>query len=418
MKLKQLFNPYIVGSIFYFLTVYNSFSQSNWMKHQNNPILENFSTWTNDLMDPVVLHHDGIFKMWFGAMTSGTVQIGYAESVDGINWIPLPNPVILSGNTGNWDQDKSPGSVLIVNDTIKMWFSASTTAFEYDGTIGYAWSVDSNIWNVLPNPVLEPGSPGNWEETGVLIPALYFDGNNYHMWYNGWEGLTLTDPGRVGYATSTNGIDWVKYSNNPVIDVGPNGTFYDTWILPSSIMFINNEFQLWFTGYDGFHATPIFYFKIGYATSPDGISWTIQNNDLPVLDVQSGSWENLWVREPSVIIHNKRYHMWYAGMGSNLKIGYAIGDTTIVCITEHSLGESLNCQLYPNPLKDFLFVQFDQIISDISIEVLNIIGQIVSVQKFTSVDKIKLDLSSHRKGIYIVKIRMKDAFGSYKIIHN
>jgi hypothetical protein len=67
--------------------------------------------------------------------------------------------------------------------------------------------------------------------------------------------------------------------------------------------------------------------SIGYATSHDKITWT-KNTKNPVLDKgESGSWDDIFVNIPSVIIDttNSIFRMWYSGSdeGYLAKIGYA-----------------------------------------------------------------------------------------------
>jgi hypothetical protein len=49
------------------------------------------------------------------------------------------------------------------------------------------------------NPVLEPGTEGEWDDSAVGGPSVILDGDTFKMWYQGWQG---TYPVRIGYATS------------------------------------------------------------------------------------------------------------------------------------------------------------------------------------------------------------------------
>jgi hypothetical protein len=67
--------------------------------------------------------------------------------------------------------------------------------------------------------------------------------------------------------------------------------------------------------------------RIGYATSYDKITWT-KNTNNPVLNKgESGSWDDYWVNMTSVIIDtaNSIFRMWYCGGRSEMQahIGYA-----------------------------------------------------------------------------------------------
>lgn len=325
MKTKLQIKIMAVGYFIILFAAINLTAQDHWAKYENNPVLEN-TAWSDGAGSPVVIFEDDVFKMWF---SSGDV-IGYAESTDGIDWVTNDEPVIPAGNPGAWDEERMSGSVLRVNDTLKMWYSGSSDNFQYEISIGYAWSLDNIVWHLELDPVLENGEPGNWDETGVFQPVVYYEGGTYHMWYSGFEGLTFWDSMQEGYATSTDGINWVKDTNNPVITLGEDGSFYDTWIIGGSVLFTDNEFHMWFAGWDGYSTSPFKYWRIGHATSADGVEWTVQNNSMPVVDVgPAGSWDDIWACYSSVLIHEGQFKMWYDGKGSKRKIGYAEGFETV-----------------------------------------------------------------------------------------
>jgi len=58
------------------------------------------------------------------------------------------------------------------------------------------------------NPVLYPTE--DWEKDSVLEPTVLYEDRIFKMWYTG--GVCA-----VGYATSTDGIIWDKYKNNPTL---------------------------------------------------------------------------------------------------------------------------------------------------------------------------------------------------------
>ena len=76
---------------------------------------------------------------------------------------------------------------------------------------------------------------------------LYFDGTTYRMWYAGTDG----DHDRVGYATSPDGIIWTKNPANPVINLGPSGSWDDASVDPGPIIFDGTTFQMLYNGFDG-----------------------------------------------------------------------------------------------------------------------------------------------------------------------
>ena len=141
------------------------------------------------------------------------VTVVFAIQVNGqVNWTKHPdNPVLPKGVSGDWD-DVAVGSPTII-------YNGTTYQMWYNGSdgnnanIGYATSTDKINWEKHPTPVLEHGPNGSWDDVNTLHPSVYFDGTTYHMWYTGVNGSF----GQIGYATSPDSINWTKHSGNPVL---------------------------------------------------------------------------------------------------------------------------------------------------------------------------------------------------------
>jgi len=414
MKTKLHIKIMAVGFFIILFAAINLTAQDHWAKYENNPVLEN-TAWSDGAAGPVVIFGDDAFKMWF----SSAEVIGYAESTDGIDWVTNDEPVIPAGTPGDWDEGRYPCSVLRINDTLKMWYSGSSDNFQYEISIGYAWSLDNIVWHLEADPVLENGEPGSWDETGVFQPVVYYDGATYHMWYSGFEGITLYDPMQEGYATSTDGINWAKHTNNPVIYLGEDGSFYDTWFVGTSVLFTDNEFHMWFAGWDGYSTSPFKYWRIGHATSPDGVEWTIQNHSMPVVDVgPAGSWDYRWARYSSVLIHEGQYKMWYDGKGSNTKIGFATGGW--VGLSEINDASSIHVVISPNPFTASTIIKYElDNPEDVSVIIHNHLGKVIksTVQtKGAGKHQLKWHAEGLPSGIYYYQLQAGEQFASGKIV--
>ena len=172
------------------------------------------------------------------------------------------------------------------------------------------------MWVKHPdNPVLNLGASGIWDDRGVYSPTVLFDGTEYQMWYTGHDGSNW----RIGYATSSDGIVWVKHPDNPVLNLGASGAWDDRYVGSPTVLFDGIEYKMWYTGDDGSN------YRIGYATSTDGIVWE-KHPDNPALDLgASGTWDDSLVFAPTVLFDGAKYQMWYTGDdgSSRHRIGYA-----------------------------------------------------------------------------------------------
>ena len=105
--------------------------------------------------------------------------------------------------------------------------------------------------------------------------------------------------------TQTN---WTKYEGNPILTHGPEGSWGSESVAWCTVLYSNNIYHMWYSGYDGSH------FRIGHATSVDGITW-IKDEQNPVINIGlTGSWEDTHVTAPTVIkidttlLFNSRCH--------------------------------------------------------------------------------------------------------------
>jgi len=172
------------------------------------------------------------------------------------------------------------------------------------------------------NPVLEKGISGEWDDVNIRLQCVLWDGTKYNIWYGGEDEVASA----IGYATSTDGINWIKYENNPVLEKGGPGEWDIGYIEPSSVLFNGTDYFMFYNGGVNYDEG-----IIGAATSSDGINWIKDTVNNPVLvSGESGTWNEDYVLDPHVIYENSVYKMWYGSDGwyENLgawtwKLGYA-----------------------------------------------------------------------------------------------
>ena len=248
--------------------------------------------------------------------TSGNLSISVTwEQGDGINWTEYSgNPVLDIGSSGEWDDSLIAHAAVIYNgEKYEMWYSGS------DGNhfrIGYAYSTDGINWTKYAgNPVLDIGDAGSWSNYDLFAPDVLFDGSIYRMWFSASE---TSSKGRIGYAVSVDGITWDIFSD-PVIETGSDGEWDEFFAHAPSVTYNGTSYEMWYQGYDSTR------YRIGYATSTDGVNWTKYSRN-PVLDVGStGEWDNKYIIAPNVIFDGNEYKMWYSGYatGTYWQTGYA-----------------------------------------------------------------------------------------------
>ena len=254
---------------------------------------------------PVVLSTGAVFEMWYDGSDIGDTQLGRATSPDGVAWAKdAGNPLFGSGAEGDWDEGSIwEPFVLFDGGTYEMWYTAD------DQAIGYATSTNGTTWTRRPDPVLEAGPPGAWDESGVSDPYVIKASGTYTMWYESW-----TDTGRIGCATSPDGITWTKCAANPVLEPGDPGDWDETAVHDPVVVFHDGLYHMWYRGTD-----PDWVWHIGYITSTNGIEWN-RFLTAPVLSGTPGDWDDGTLELGDVLVADGSWDMWY---GANGQVGSA-----------------------------------------------------------------------------------------------
>jgi predicted GH43/DUF377 family glycosyl hydrolase len=231
-----------------------------WTPDPANPVLEPgvSGSWDDhSIIDASVIYDGMSFHMWYGAGRAGEpTWVGYATSADGSDWTKYEfNPLtgLGPGPPGAWDElGTAPSTVLDDGGNYHMWYTGMNTGGLWQ--IGYASSPDGLAWTKHPDQVLWPSEA--WEGESVYRPEVVDYGSGFAMWYTGFRTDTAPNPlAAIGYAVSTDGINWGRWNQNPVFSPG--------WppcnILDSSAVIIEGEtVHGWFSECA----------DIGYATSP------------------------------------------------------------------------------------------------------------------------------------------------------
>lgn len=220
------------------------------------------------------------------------------------------NAVVLDvGDRGNFDSThaKYP-SILRVNDSWWMWYNGRAND-RFTGSIGLAIGNDGVHWKKQNdgNPVFKHGDPGTFDSTKVDHPTVLHFGGKFHMWYTAGDAASRYT---IGYATSIDGRQWKRENGGrPVLGPGKKGQFDDQMVLhPAVARDQRGLLHLWYNG-----VGPQKSFRVGHATSRDGVDWTRANQGKPVLQPSRvGPFDEGYVYNVFVMLEGEQFHMWYS----------------------------------------------------------------------------------------------------------
>jgi predicted GH43/DUF377 family glycosyl hydrolase len=229
-----------------------------------------------------------------------------------MNWMKDPNnPVMSGGGDGAWDRHVFWPNVIYNYDSLRyeMWYGVSAARTDeswFPNPMGYAHSRDGITWEKYFDPVME-GTPGTWDAFTTRGQTVIRENGSYKMWYVGFS--SEDDPGGIGYATSNDGLNWIKETSiNPVIvpeEAWEAGGFRTVYVLP-----VEEGYKMWYTGWNVDRSRA----DIGYATSIDGEIWVKDTQHNPVLTCgESEQWDSQFVVDPHVLRIDSLYYMFFGG---------------------------------------------------------------------------------------------------------
>lgn len=280
--------------------------------------------------NPNILIENGLYRMWYEGTGPGIGwRIGYAESNDGISF-PTRNSAPIIPITSNIEANMSDPFILHPQAALyQLWYSSY---FSYPQFFTeFATSPDNHNWTKYATTGLG-GTSGSWDATGTgRGRSVIFDGTTYRMWYAATDG---TGSWKIGYATSTDGINWHKENNGQPVITKTTDWEYDNESYPN-VFYAYGKYHMFYGTATGDMPT-----RIVYANSMDGITWDKPATLNPVLSLgAAGSWDGYNVTSPFVLIDGDQLKMWYSGYGvmnpanpNDLRwqIGYATASASIL----------------------------------------------------------------------------------------
>ena len=139
-------------------------------------------------------------------------------------------------------------------------------------------------------------------------PSVLMSTGGLRMWYYGQVGGVWG----IYTASSNNGANWTV-DRTPALMRGVNGSWDSGSVHgPSSVLYNGTGYTMYFTGNNN---TSLQSLSIGVAFSADGVHWKEYSAN-PVLKPGPDPYDSTWIMNPSVVLRNGTYYMWYTGRSS------------------------------------------------------------------------------------------------------
>ena len=275
-------------------------TRGGWVKCPANPLLGGAELGT--CFDVHVKRVSTGYRMYFSWRTH--LAIAVTDSADGIHW-GAPRIVLSPDPTSGWEDKVNRNCVVEEDDgRILMWYTGQARK---RSLIGLAESTDGGIsfHRVGTEPVMIPEFP--WERDSVMNPFVLKENGVYRMWYAAGETY---EPNALGYAESTDGVNWKKSRINPIFCAGKESCDSARVGGCEVLKRPDGSYIMFYIGYEDIHTA-----RICAAASPDGIrQWTRLASN-PLVSPGRDCWDGDACYKPSVVFEpdKSRWRLWYNG---------------------------------------------------------------------------------------------------------
>ena len=239
--------------------------------------------------------------------------------------IPGPNPILVPGSTGEWDDYLLEACDIFKDGETYYFYYHATSKNGRSYVVGVATAPHPmGPWvKSDKNPVLSLGEKGSWDERAVACAFIHKeDIDSYYMFYSGISGDSGPGEWSVGLAKASHPLGpWEKISGEAPLIEGFG--YVGGVVKALGRYWMYNEHPISSTGED--YGT----MSLATADSPEG-PWTIREEG-PVLGPgEWGAWDDGGYSESKVFYRDGVFHLFYGGvkldnprLSSRESIGYA-----------------------------------------------------------------------------------------------
>jgi predicted GH43/DUF377 family glycosyl hydrolase len=298
-------------------------SLQHWRKHDLVFCPSNQAGWicSHAQVPTPIVSRTGL-RIYFGARDAlnrtSTVFIDLDAQKPGTITKFQGTPVLPLGKLGCFDDaGVMPSSVVTVGRQTFLYYTGwnTSTTVPYRNSIGLAVSDDDGVTFNRPfeGPLLDRVAR---EPHFCATPFVMRDGSRWRMWYlscTEWILVQGKPEARylIRHTESDDGIEWRRPGTIAIDYTRPDEAIARPWVVKDG-----SGYHMWYSYrsiYD-YRQNPKNGYRLGYATSSDGISWKRQD-ELVNLPASAEGWDSEMIAYPAVIDIRQQRYLLYNGNG-------------------------------------------------------------------------------------------------------
>ena len=248
---------------------------------------------------------------------------------------------------GQFGWNKSHAQVPVVDilsDRFRIYYSSRNS--QGKSNVSYIEVEKNNPQKIImecKSTLLNLGSPGTFDDSGIMPSSIINVGSKKYLYYIGWTTRkTVPYQNAIGLAISDDdGKTFNKFSKGPIITVNHIEPYFSG---TSYVMFDEGIYKMWYLScirWDSIDGNQEPVYNMKYAESSDGINWNQTGKVAIDLEQDEGG-----IVSASVLNKNGIYKMWFGkrkridfrtNINNTYRIGYAESSNGITWVRKDVL---------------------------------------------------------------------------------
>lgn len=213
-----------------------------WTKYSANPVF-------TDVLRPSVVYRSGIYYLYYaktdetaiGLATSTAPQGPFTDQGLVLSASQMWESGLIRGPSVYFDESAGLFKLWYSAGSI----SPADVPWTEPAAIGYATSLDGINWTKYANnPVMQGLNDGSWLSQAIETLRVYKLDNIYYGFYHAADYWGVS---RIGLTTSADGITWNPQVSDLILDLGKSGEFDSDFLYTTSPVY-HNGWKLWYNG--------------------------------------------------------------------------------------------------------------------------------------------------------------------------